>query len=513
MSELDVNIKKDDIEEEDTDLQFVTMDNQELLSNTEKSFYNRTNSTMKKARKLRKSIKRSVLILSGILFLFYIGFSIFFMKHYYFGTIINDTDFTGYTAKSATSKVLKMVDNYELQITGRDNLKDSIKGQDIALEYQFDDTLERITEEQNGWLWFTALFRDDTYNLPKTATFDEIALDNKIKKLVFFDADNVVSPQDAYISDYSEEAGYALVEEVKGSILDKEKTEKAIKEAMGRVDDDLNLDTANCYVEPKVTKETESLKKVYEKLKLYTNVTISYDFEFAKEKITGEQIHEWLTYDGKSVNIDEEKARECVNTIARKYDTYGKNRKFKTISGNEIELLSGGYGWRVDRAAETEQLIADIKAGKDVTREMIYTSKGYVRKDNEEGGVNDIGDTYVEINLGLQHLYVIQNGRIVDESDFVSGNISKGNGTPPGVFGITYKEKNAVLRGENYESDVNYWIPFNGNIGMHDATWRKEFGGEIYKIRGSHGCINMPLEKAKNVYELVEKGMPVVCYY
>ena len=76
-----------------------------------------------------------------------------------------------------------------------------------------------------------------------------------------------------------------------------------------------------------------------------------------------------------------------------------------------------------------------------------------------------------------QHLYLFWEGEIVLESDFVSGDMTKsGRMTPPGVFGLTYKTRNAVLRGEDYETPVNYWMPFNGNIGMHDATWRSSFG-------------------------------------
>ncbi len=56
-------------------------------------------------------------------------------------------------------------------------------------------------------------------------------------------------------------------------------------------------------------------------------------------------------------------------------------------------------------------------------------------------------------------------------------------------------------------------MPFNGNIGMHDATWRGSFGGSIYKTNGSHGCINLPRAAAKTIYENIEKGMPVLCYH
>ena len=56
-------------------------------------------------------------------------------------------------------------------------------------------------------------------------------------------------------------------------------------------------------------------------------------------------------------------------------------------------------------------------------------------------------------------------------------------------------------------------MPFNGGIGMHDATWRGSFGGSIYQYSGSHGCINMPKAKAASLYEMIEKDCTVVCYY
>ena len=56
-------------------------------------------------------------------------------------------------------------------------------------------------------------------------------------------------------------------------------------------------------------------------------------------------------------------------------------------------------------------------------------------------------------------------------------------------------------------------MPFNKNIGLHDAYWRSRFGGEEYKRNGSHGCVNLPPENAQKLYRYVEAGMPVICYY
>ena len=124
----------------------------------------------------------------------------------------------------------------------------------------------------------------------------------------------------------------------------------------------------------------------------------------------------------------------------------------------------------------------------------------------------DYGNSYVEINLTAQHLFMYVDGELIVESDFVSGNLANGWDTPTGAFTLTYKDKDAVLRGENYATPVTYWMPYAGNVGMHDATWRREFGGDIYKTDGSHGCVNLPWSNAKIIFENIEQGFPVLCY-
>jgi hypothetical protein len=160
----------------------------------------------------------------------------------------------------------------------------------------------------------------------------------------------------------------------------------------------------------------------------------------------------------------------------------------------------------MDRTTEANELLEAIKRGDQTERTPVYfgTAATY--------GEKDWGDNYVEIDLTNQHLWVYQNGSVVVDSDFVSGCVNKGRTTPVGTYGITYKERDATLVGENYSSAVKYWMPFNGNVGMHDASWRSSFGGWIYIIDGSHGCINLPTEKAAEIFDVVEKGEAIFVY-
>ena len=110
-------------------------------------------------------------------------------------------------------------------------------------------------------------------------------------------------------------------------------------------------------------------------------------------------------------------------------------------------------------------------------------------------------------------MWFYKKGKLVLESDFVSGNLNRNNGSPDGVFKIVYRQKDATLVGENYASNVKYFMPFAYNVGLHDASWRSTFGGEIYKTSGSHGCINLPEKIAKKLYDKVDVGTPVIAFY
>ena len=119
----------------------------------------------------------------------------------------------------------------------------------------------------------------------------------------------------------------------------------------------------------------------------------------------------------------------------------------------------------------------------------------------------------MEIDLTNQRLVFYKNGTPIVDTLIVSGNPDfEGCATPEGCYSVDAKESPAVLTGEDYEANVTYWIPFAGNVGIHDASWRAEFGGNLYLWEGSHGCVNVPYDKAAAIYENVEVGMPVVVY-
>lgn len=236
-------------------------------------------------------------------------------------------------------------------------------------------------------------------------------------------------------------------------------------------------------------------------------VTVTYQFGDQSEVLDNDRILSWLTEkeDG-SVAIDEQQAKAFVKELAEKYDTAYTTRTFHTTGGRDIQIAQGDYGWRIDQEAETKHLLELLAAKQSATCEPIYAQTAAIHAQN------DWGTTYVEVSLTDQYLWLYKDGHCILESYFVSGNPTRGHATPKGIYGLTYKTRDATLSGEGYNSKVKYWMPFNRNVGLHDAPWRKTFGGQIYRNNGSHGCINLPPANAAKIYENVDKNTPVIVY-
>ena len=231
------------------------------------------------------------------------------------------------------------------------------------------------------------------------------------------------------------------------------------------------------------------------------------------EVLDGLTIASWVNgSQGLTVSVDAAKVAAYVQGLRNKYDTPAGTQTWQSADGT-AKSIKTNYGWHIDQAKETEALIANIQSLQSVTREPVYASRAVQTE------MPQWGKTFVEIDISSQHVYFYQDGNCVWDSKCVTGTATDPDrATPTGVFALKYKQRDRVLRGRinpqtgkpSYESPVAYWMPFNGNIGLHDANWRSSFGGNIYQKSGSHGCINLPPKNAKTLYELITPGTVIV---
>lgn len=456
---------------------------------------------------------RIIVIAGGItllvLLLIYFGFAIYFSGHFYFGTKINNNLCSGMTPSESEETVLNALESYTLTLEEANNKTEIITSEDINMTTVITTDLKALKKQQNPLLWPACIFKDYAYNVDVELTYDEAKLSDTISRLNCMKEENMAEPKNASIEYNAKEKKYVIIDEQPGTIIDKEKVAGLIKKAVDELKTTFNFREEGCYQEPQYCADSKEVTEAADKLNSYIKSILTYTIVGKKETVDVSVFKDWLTYNEKfEVSFNSDAVRSFVSEWSDKYNTSGKPKVLDTSYGTPVTVTAGNYGWKINIDDTVAELIDGIKSGKKEDKEPVYQIKAA----STEDPAKDYGNSYVEINLGTQHLFLYINGSLVIETDFVSGKVTNGNSTPVGIYPVTYKQSPAVLRGANYASPVTYWMPFNGGVGMHDATWRNKFGGDIYYNSGSHGCINLPYSAAKTIYQNVTAGMPVIVY-
>ena len=455
-----------------------------------------------KHNKVWKGIVIFLLVLLGT----YLRISVYFINHFYFGTVINHISVSGKTIEGAQKEVLSKTEGYVLELEGRDGTKEQIQGKDIDLKYNLDTKIKELKDTQNGFEWIYKLLMPKDFKISDVVNYDKELLEKQFDNLSYFDTTNIIEPRNPNF-EYKDN-GYAIVEEVYGNKVKKDILYEHIVKAILDGETKLSLESINCYENPKYTSNSKEVIEAKNILDKYVEATVIYTFGDRTEVLDKSKIHNWINVNNDlEVILDEKEVNSYVDKLANTYNTVGTTRDFGTSLGTTAKVSGGYYGWRIDNSQEVQSLIEIIKEGKSVTREPIYKQKALSRN------LNDIGNTYVEINMSNQHLWFYKNGALVVEGDVVTGNVSRGHSTPVGVYELNYKQKDTTLKGADYSANVSFWMPFNGGVGIHDASWRGAFGGQIYLSNGSHGCVNSPYYLASTIFKNIEPGTPIICYY
>ncbi|WP_338025709.1 L,D-transpeptidase family protein [Clostridium rhizosphaerae] len=458
---------------------------------------------MRKISFKSKAFGNLAIFVASIL-LIYILTSAYFANHFFFYTVINGVNVSLKAHKDADDIIKSYVKDYKLQLIERGGEVETIIGQDIGMEYNEKNSISKIYHCKSAFKWISSLFKKQNYYIDDLFVYDGNILENKINELSCLHKP-VIEPQNVSFK-YSN-GSYEIVKEVYGNKVNKDELKAGIQFCVLKGETKLDLNEKNCYFNPRYTLSSRKTSETKGLLDKYVKANITYIFEDKKETLDGNAINNWLSVDENlDVVLSEIAAMKYVRELSKKYDTVGITRKFKTSVSKTVEIKDGLYGWKINREAEVKALLENIKQGAVIEKEPIYAQKSLPR------GENEIGNTYVEINITRQHLWFYKNGKVIAEGPIVSGNVRKGYSTVLGVFMLNYKQKGAILEGPGYSTYITYWMPFFGNTGIHEASWRNSFGGDIYKNYGSHGCVNTPIYLAKIIFENIEDGTPIVCY-
>ncbi len=470
----------------------------------------------KRGKSARKAAAVSLISFLVLLGGGYLGGVYYFEDHLFFHTTINGMDFSSKSVGDVEEYMHSQVRDYTLTIEESDGETQQVSGSSIALEYVPGDELKKLVEGQNKFLWVKSLWEKTEIEAPIGVTYNEEALAGELDRLPCLQKENQVKSVNAHPE--FKDTEFVIIPEVVGTRIDREVFDEAVAAAISGFSDTLKLEETECYIKPKYLKDSEKVVAAKNKMNSYLGANVTYDFNPYTEVVDASVISQWVKVNKKmKVTFNKDAVKKYIASLAEKYDTINKTREFTTANGNNVSVVPGTYGWEMDQETEYEKLLSDIKKEKTVTREPAYFSKAAVHE------TMDMGNTYAEVDLSAQHMWLFQNGKVTLESDVVTGNPNIGNReTPSGVYSILELQRNATLVGEKdpktgkpeYRTPVAFWMRVTwSGIGFHDATWQPYFGGSLYLTNGSHGCINMPYDKAEALFGLLEIGMPVVIHY
>ena len=345
------------------------------------------------------------------------------------------------------------------------------------------------------------------YSLDGYILFDDAMIKTYLESIHELQEENMTTPQDAYI--VWNEIEFAIFEEQLGDVID---FQEALTLTLQRVKSGERLVNFSdiTYITPDIL--SEHLQSEVDSLNAILNTCINFELtDGSVMTLDSEIIKTWVYIDeNDKFAFDTEKGILLfVDELAAKISEVNKNMHF--VASDSDKLVTVNVPSNVRAQLDKEAQIEDIK--------LLLGSPNTlnIRPLYDRELISDMFGNHIELDLSRQHIWFYKDGKLLVDTPCVTGCVRDGNDTPTGVFFLLNKNRDVYLEGYNndgtpYKSFVKYWMRIYKGIGLHDASWRSKFGGEIYLKNGSHGCINMPEEAARITFENIDNTIPVIVY-
>jgi hypothetical protein len=454
-----------------------------------------------------------VTIVVVVLLCVYFAVTVFYQSRLLPGTFIDTVDCSNMSVAEAKEAVRDYLGSYQITIDGRES-SETIAGSAFSMSFDDNGEIDAVLSAQNRFSWPLRLVAG-AQRETVSVVFDQNAAIAAINALACMDPENMRAPSDVHPA--YDGNSYHLVAADYGTTLDGDKTRENILAAISDALPSVDLDATGSYVDPAVTESTPELEQKIDYYNTYVPFSITYTVGDDQTVLDGNTAADWLVFDS-SVSggyyLDEDKVDAWVTSLGDTYDTVGTTRTFTSMDGSTVTVSGGTYGWEIDHDAEVDAIMTAFENHTCETREPIWEQTAASHEKT------DWGDTYMEVSISDQHWWAVQDGQVVLESDCVTGLPTAKRSTPTGVYDILDKQSPYTMHGDQHEdgsydyvTKCKYWmrVTWTG-VGFHDASWQPWFGGNRYTYAGSHGCINCPTSAAKQLYDIVEVGWPVIIH-
>lgn len=440
-----------------------------------------------------------------VLIIIYFGGVIHYHSHFLPHTEILGTKIAGKSVDQADKILIHHLKTNQMTLVenGKTVAKDS--QQTIGIRKDFKQPLKELARKQHAWDWPIKVLTNNAQTIPNSrALLNQKTLERYSRQTADKLNQKRQPSKDAYLT--YRNGKLITHKQHQGNQISATRLAKAISTSVDHNQNTVKLNAT--YIKPLLTTNMAKFKQAKSKMTKMGNVSGAIKiYDHKSLKVSRQRVQSWIKENNGDVQLDTSKIETFLDQINHQYATYGKDHKFKSTKEGTVDVKGGIYGWSVDKKQELTMLSQSINDGKNFHRWVATTGRGYHRNGT------DIGSTYVEVDIKNQHEYFYKKGKLLMDSDVVTGNPTKHKSTPTGVDYIWSKQRNATLHGANYSQPVKYWMPVNDTgVGLHDSPWQPRYGGNWYLSHGSHGCVNNPPVFVAKLYKAVSVGTPVVIF-
>lgn len=450
--------------------------------------------------------RRWWILIVCLLFVYFSGV-LAFSGHFLYGDHLDGQDVFYKTSMDLSIEMTNRTRNRTITIYMPDGATEVATFDQLGITRVGD--LQSASKLTSPFIWPISFFTERYYTTDNALSYNETTLLNAVSRLGCVSAGNL-APTDAYVVK-TEDGDYQIVPDMIGTQIDIYKLKDAIVASLADASYDVDLLEDGCYALADVREDDENLLNLKEQASSFKETQIELDLGDG----TSIQVPKDVLNDiGNVVNgrftIDEDKVREYVVSLCKKYNTRGQPRTFHTSTGETVvleDVLSEDRtvchlsGWLLDDAGLYDLLIEALRSGRnaEITVPWIYKSVAH-------GEDNDFGDTYVEISIKDQHLWFVENGVCTADANVITGTRDDpSRATPTGMYRTTDLYTEHTMTGSYGSAFCHYFIRVTlDGVGIHDSSWRSSYGGNIYVNDGSHGCINTPYETVDYIFNVIK---------
>lgn len=429
---------------------------------------------------------------------------IYYNNRFLPSTVINGEDCSGKTVEEVSQIMEEKINDYHLTIVYNDITVDELYGSDINLSFgDMDVVLDDICDHQKKISWIKGLvFDSEPISTSKGLYYDADILNQFINSSLVLSMTSTIKSENAGLEYVDGE--YQIRPAVYGDEINKTAFINKLIGSVNSLNTSVDINRDECFIMPELTEDNKTLIKSCKKANELIQNKIELNVTDDLFELPAEIKKDWLTVDSTGELIFNSDAfSRYMDRLDKSYSYSDGEREFKTYHGDTVTIKGGDFNTAVNRTKLTEDMSLAMLNERD-SRVVV----DFISYENSE-----IGNSYIEVDLSNQMLWMFINGEQVVAAPVITGKDDGEHNTPEGVYRLKSKTQNTTVTENGESKEVAYYIGVNGDVGICDAPWKNLFGGSVYKNDGSDGSVYVLEDSAKDIYENCYENMPVVMYH